>query len=113
MREPQADILKKIHETERQAEQMIREAEAQAKSLREQARAKADEIFKAKEQELAAQHQTRLSRELQTLDREGQILLSKAREQAEQMTRQLKPKMDRIVDQLLETLLPPIESHSK
>lgn len=34
--ESQMDILKKIHETERQAEQMTREAEAQAKSLREQ-----------------------------------------------------------------------------
>lgn len=105
MNEPQPDIIKMIHETERRADQIIREAEAKAKALREEARLRAEEILKAKERELSAKYQEMLSKELAILEKEMQVLLETARDQAVQLTQRFKPKISPMVDRLLETVL--------
>jgi len=105
MAEQQADILRKIHETEHKAEQALRKAQVEAQSMREQARAKAEEIIKARENELADRRRMKRERELEAIEKEAQALLSEAREQAERMTRLRRLEIDHVADRLLEQLL--------
>ncbi len=109
VKEPQTDILKKIHETERQADRIIRAAEAEAGSLREAAQAGADEILRVKERELSARRPKILESERRSLEQEAQAVRDKGREQADRILRQFSPGIDSLVDRLLETLLPPVE----
>jgi vacuolar-type H+-ATPase subunit H len=103
---PKADILKRIHETEREAERKIREAEARAKLLREEAKAEADRILRAKQRELDDQRRSRLDRALLTLEQEGRARLETARAEAEETARRLQTQIEPLVDRLLHTLLP-------
>ena len=105
MAEPQSDILKRIHETERQADRIIREAESSAKTLREEARVKAEEILKTKERELSVRRPEMLSKELGILGKETETVLEKGRDEAEKLTRPLRSKTGPLVDRLLEKVL--------
>ncbi|MBI3994476.1 MAG: hypothetical protein HY349_00735 [Nitrospirae bacterium] len=100
------DILRRIHETERAAERLIREAEAEARSMRDAARAKAAEILQAKKQECDRRRESLLAQRLQEARREAEGLLEEAGDAAGRFKRRVEAKIPEVVEQLLKRLLP-------
>ncbi len=106
MKDAPSDILKKIHETERQADQIVREAEAQIRTIQAEAHHKAAEILKAKKQKLSTLHDELLNNELETIGEESKALLEKTRQQAKRLNQRVGPEIDHIVNQILNIVLP-------
>lgn len=100
------DILRRIHETERNADRILREAEAEARSMREQAQSKADEILRVKKQECAQRRESLLAQRLQEARQEARRIVEEAHEKARRVKADAETKIPEVVEQLLKRLLP-------
>lgn len=100
------DILHRIHETEREADRLLREAEAEARSLREQARSKSAEMLRAQKQEWEQRRESMLAQRLEETRREAQRIVDQARDEAGRLKGGVEAKIPDVVEQLLNRLLP-------
>ena len=100
------DILRRIHETERDADRLLREAEAEARSLREQARSKAAEILQAKKQEWEQRRELLLAQRLEEAREETRRIVEQSRDEARRLKGRVEAKIPDVVEQLLKHLLP-------
>ncbi len=105
MKEAEPDILRKIHEAERQADRIIRKAEGEARFIRTEAHKKRDEIIRVREMEMALHYKELLENELRSIEAEMKLLHREAQEQAGHLCRRAKEEIDSIVDQMLEMVL--------
>ena len=106
--EPQPDVLtlKGIYEAERQAERIVREAEGQAAALLRDADAEASELLDEMRRRLSLRRREALEAAVSSIEREAGELLESARVRTNQWARKRKAGIDRIVDRLLEMVLP-------
>ncbi len=100
------DILRRIHETERDADRFLREAEAEARSLREQARSKAAELLQAKNQEWELRRESLLAQRLEEARQEARRIVEQSRDEAVRLKGRIEAKIPDVVEQLLKRLLP-------
>ena len=100
------DILHRIHETERDADRLLREAEAEARFLREQARSKAAEILQAKKQEWELRRESLLTQRLEEARQEARRIVEQSRDEAGRLRGRMEAKIPDVVEQLLKRLLP-------
>ncbi|MEK6683986.1 MAG: hypothetical protein AABY46_04935 [Nitrospirota bacterium] len=100
------DILRRIHETEREADRLLREAEAEARFLREQARSKAAEILQAKKQEWELRRESLLDQRLGEARQEARRIVEQSGNEAGRLKGWVEAKIPDVVEQLLKRLLP-------
>jgi vacuolar-type H+-ATPase subunit H len=100
------DILHRIHETEREADRLLREAEAEARSLREEARVKAVEILRDKTQGWAQRRESLIAQRLEEAHQEARQMVEAARVEAGRFKGRVEVRIPDVVEQLLKHLLP-------
>jgi vacuolar-type H+-ATPase subunit H len=100
------DILRRINETEREADGLLREAEAEARSLREQARSKSAEMLRARKQEWEQRRVSLMAQRLEEARQEARRMVEAARAEAGLFKGQVEVRIPDVVEQLLKHLLP-------
>jgi len=103
---PEVPTLKKIYEAEREAERIVREAEAEAAALLRRADTEAAELLEARTRLLPLLHGRALEEVLSSAEKEAGELLESVKVRTEGWVKTQKAGVDRIVDRLLERVLP-------
>ncbi len=100
------DILRRINETEREADRLLREAEVEARSLREQARSKSAEMLRARKQEWELRRESLMAQRLEEARQEARRIVEAARAEAGRFKGRVEVRIPDVVEQLLKHLLP-------
>lgn len=100
------DILRRIRETERNADRIFREAETEGRSLREQARSRAAEMLNQKKAELVQRRESLLAQQLSEARQQSARIVEQAGEEARVLEGRAKSKIPDAVELLLTRLLP-------
>lgn len=106
--EPQPDVstLKKIFEAERQAERIVHDAESQASALLRDADAEAAGLLEARRQLLSLRRREAMEEATSSMDKEATELLESERSRVSKWAEERRAGIDRIVERLLEMVLP-------
>lgn len=106
--EPRPDVvaLKRVYEAERQAERIVREAEAEAEAILRLADEEAAGLLAETRSQLSLRRREALEAAVSSIDRDAGLLLCHARARTEQRHLERASGIDRVVERLLEMVLP-------
>jgi vacuolar-type H+-ATPase subunit H len=106
--EPQPDVLtlKRIYEAERQADRIVREAEGEAAALLRKADEEAAGLLDERRRQLSTRRGEVLEAAISAIEGEAEKHLENVKSRTERWTRKKAAGVDRIVERLLEKVLP-------
>lgn len=104
---PDVRTLKTIYEAERRADRILRKAEEDAVELLRRTDAEAGETLSALHRDLPPRRREGLEKAVSSIEKESSGLLEEARSRTERWAGRRRAGIDRIVDRLLEMVLPP------
>ena len=104
--QPDVLTLKRIYEAERQAERIVRDAESRSAVLLREADTEASGLLEEKRHRLSLRQREALEEAVASIDREAAEFLEGARSRAGKWAEERRAGIDRIVERLLEMVLP-------
>jgi vacuolar-type H+-ATPase subunit H len=103
---PGLQTLKMIYDAERRAERIVRDAEEEAAELLRKAGSEAAEIIEDRRRVMSARRSRALAEAVSSIEIEAGAIAGRARSAAERRRIERESRMERIVDRLLEMVLP-------
>ncbi len=104
---PDVRTLKSIYEAERHADRILREAEEEDAALLRRTDAEAEKALEEVRRGLPLRRREALEEAVSSIEKEAAALLAEARSRTERWAGRRRAGIDRIVDRLLDMVLPP------